>query len=312
MDQYSRAFFEMSLKLAFLTKKGAEYQDFFSTIMEKRHPADFMRVRPWGKVGDKKNDGYLGSRRMLFQCYAPSEMSASECVAKIKEDFQGALPHWQKHFDTWVFVHNSRDGLPPHVVEELLALRETHQPLNIIHWGPEDLLGEALQLSEASLASLLGTPPSQASMVKLSVVDLEPILDQIALQPPATDPDLRPVPATKLQHNLLSDHVGILLKAGMSRADVVSRYFRMQSDRLRRDRLAESFRSRYQALREQCIAPDDVFAELQRFAGGGQPASAARQCATLAVLAFFFEECDIFERPPDDDEPSSRSGGAAQ
>lgn len=36
---------------------------------------------------------------------------------------------------------------------------------------------------------------------------------------------------------------------------------------------------------------------LQRFAGGDQVSMPTRQAAILACLAFFFEECDIFERP---------------
>jgi hypothetical protein len=70
--------------------------------MEKRYPGDFITVRPWGNVGDRKNDGYLRSKRMLFQSYAPNDISAAECVAKIDDDFLGALPFWQKYFGAWI------------------------------------------------------------------------------------------------------------------------------------------------------------------------------------------------------------------
>src|SRR5580704_1274230 len=96
----------MAFRLRFVESTGDSFQDLFSTIMEMRFPADFVRVRPWGNVGDRKNDGYLRSRRQLFQCYAPREMARAKCLNKISEDFAGALPHWRAHFDQWIFTHN--------------------------------------------------------------------------------------------------------------------------------------------------------------------------------------------------------------
>ena len=42
------------------------------------------------------------------------------------------------------------------------------------------------------------------------------------------------------------------------------------------------------------LSPDQIFTELQTFAGGmdGTP---KHQAAVLAVMSYFFERCDIFE-----------------
>jgi hypothetical protein len=295
MDEITRCYYELRFKLAFLEKKGDEFQDFFSSIMEKRYPADFIRVRPWGASGDRKNDGYLKSQRLLFQCYAPNELKATEAIAKIDEDFKGALPYWKKHFDTWVFVHNSSSGLSPQVVDKLLALSKKHSPLNVVSWGFEELRQQAFKLAEGDLASLLGPAPSRQGLINLGLEDLVPVLDHISRLAPVAEPDLRPVPADKLQRNMLSDSAGILLRAGMSRADLVRKYFRLKPPL--QDQLAESFRTRYVELRNEGLTPDTIFAELQKFAGGHEVPSPNRQDAVLATLAFFFEECDIFERP---------------
>lgn len=295
MDPLVRAYYEASFRATFMERKGDAFQDLFSSVMEKRYPADFQRVRPWGKKGDRKNDGYLKSKRTLFQCYAPNELTASEAINKIKEDFNGALPHWKAHFDIWTFVHNSRSGLGPEVLDLLLALEKANPPVKLPHWGFEELRIEVMQLSEDSLASLMGPAPSRAEMIHLGLKDLAPVLDQIARLPPAADPDLRPVPPNKLQVNLLSDAVAVLLNAGMSRAPLVRSYFKLQP--ALQDQLAESFRTEYTRLRTEGGAPDDVFASLQRFAGGNVVRTPATQSAILATLAFFFEECDIFERP---------------
>jgi len=295
MDDLTRAFYEMKFELAFVYRKADEFQDFFSSIMEKRYPADFIRVRPWGKIGDRKNDGYLQSQRKLFQSYAPNEMDAAACVAKIREDFAGAFQYWKEHFDTWVFVHNSRGGLGPDVTRVLLDLGAT-LPITVTQWGFEELRQEVMALGETELASLLGPAPTRLGMVTLGLQDLAPVLDQIVRFPPASEPDLRPVPADKIQRNMLSPSVEALLKAGMSRANLVRKYFQLKPTL--QDQIAESFRMEYARLRKDS-APDSIFAGLQRFAGGALVPEPGTQNAILAVLAFFFEECDIFERPAD-------------
>jgi hypothetical protein len=295
LDRLTRAFYELMFENRFIKAKADEFQNLFSLIMEKGYPGDFIPVRPWGKVGDRKNDGYLRSKRILFQCYGPDEMKASECLTKIDEDFAGALPYWKEHFNTWVFVHNTR-SLGPDVTKKLLDLSAAHQKPTTTDWGFEALRQELFRLPEAEIASLLGPAPSQERMISLGLEELEPIIGHIARMAPPSDPDLRPVPADKLARNLLSPAAATLLTAGMTRADLLRDYFRLQP--LDRDRIAETFRSRYDEIRGRGAGPDEVLIELQRFAtGSNQIASASRQEAILAVLAYFFEECDIFERP---------------
>lgn len=295
MDEVTRSYYELTFKVSYMEKRGEEFQGFFSSIMEKKYPADFIRVRPWGKSGDRKNDGYLGSRRMLFQSYAPNEITAASCIEKIDEDFNGALPYWRQYFDAWTFVHNSREGLGPHVTDKILALRLAHSPLQVLSWGFEELRQEAMSLATSELASLLGPAPSLRGLIDLGLAELSPILDHISRLSLVPEPDLRPVPSDKLQRNLLSDSVAVLLKAGMSRADTLRRYFTLQP--MLQDKIAASLQTQYQTLKDKALSPDDIFAGLQRFAGGEVVPKPGHQEAVLATLAFFFEECDIFERP---------------
>ena len=70
MDETQQQYiYEKLFEVAFLRRKGDAFQDFFADIMERCYPGDFMRTRPWGKIGDRKNDGYLKSKRRLFQVY---------------------------------------------------------------------------------------------------------------------------------------------------------------------------------------------------------------------------------------------------
>jgi hypothetical protein len=65
------------------------------------------------------------------------------------------------------------------------------------------------------------------------------------------------------------------------------------------DNVAASFKREYEAYREVGMVPDLIFGKLQEFAGGSQRGTPRYEAAVLAVLAFLFEQCDIFESPPE-------------
>ena len=60
------AYYDQKFENTFLRAKGNEFQTFFDRLMSLAYKADFMACRPWGKSGDRKNDGFLKSERRLF------------------------------------------------------------------------------------------------------------------------------------------------------------------------------------------------------------------------------------------------------
>ena len=82
MDPLTREIYEMRLKAAFRERGEGEFEDLFASIMERCHPGDFQRSTPWGRSGDRKNDGYLRSERRLFQCRPAFENRAVAGLAR--------------------------------------------------------------------------------------------------------------------------------------------------------------------------------------------------------------------------------------
>jgi hypothetical protein len=299
VDRIARSYYESKFQIDFLKAKGDAFQTLFEQVMEKAHPEDFIPCRPWGKFGDRKNDGYLKSERTLFQVYAPNKMTAAAAIAKIEEDFAGALPYWQQYFDKWVFVHNAYDGLSPQIVAKLLELEQKHSPIKVTHWSLEELRQRFRRIDLDALQSWFGFAPTDAAKRSLSVEELESVLHHIAQSHPPKTELPRPVPTGKIEANGLSLNVAILLKAGMEKAELVEKFFDQWHDPLYGDRLAGTFRARYIELRDQSpeIGPDAIFHELHTWAGGTWASSTGLQVAVLAVLAFFFEQCEVFEAP---------------
>jgi len=290
------AYYEQKLEIEFLRAKGDTFQTFFERLMGLAYKADFMACRPWGKEGDRKNDGYLKSERRLFQVYAPNEMDAAKARTKITEDFEGAKQHWKNHFDSWVFVHNATDGLPPHVHRLLLEFEAANPGINLQPWCLEELRQVFRKLSDDDKASWFGPAPTEETKIRLGFEDLKIVLESIAALPVPSMTDVKDVPAGKIEANALSEAVAQLLKEGLIKSPLVEDFLSEWHDETLGERLAEAFKAEYRRLRDVYI-PNQIYAELQSWAGGDQRGSPEHELAVLTVIAYYFERCDIFEEP---------------
>jgi len=260
------------------------------------YKADFMPCRPWGNIGDRKNDGFLKSDRRLFQVYAPNEMEATKAITKIKEDFAGAKTHWSKHFDKWTFVHNATDGLPPHVQVLLLDFESANEGITLEPWGIEELRQIFRRLSSDDLATWLGPPITDETKTNLGYKDLQVVLESLTAKAAPLNVVVKDVPAGKIEANALSESASCLIKNGMAKAPLVSSFFADWHDETLGERLAVSFRAEYDRLRDS-MHPSRIFSELQAWVGGAQRGTPEHEMAVVTVLAYYFECCVIFEEP---------------
>lgn len=296
MDELQRSIYVDRFRLAFHTLKGTAFQDWFVRLAGHALGADFEEVRPYGPYGDLKCDGRRVSTRSVFQCYAPDAMKEADLIAKVDEDFHGARTHWGDDMQEWVFVHNDARGLPPNAVQHLDGLRKAHVPLNIATWSEPELLILAMGLDVSALQALFGPAASIAIVDRLAMADLVPIIEALQRQEPNPgDSPLTPPSPEKLDKNELSEESGLFLRIGRRKSGLVDTFFRKSPRPDLGERIAEAFRLRYAELKALDLPADTIFKHLQDYAGfNGEP---KRQGAALAVLAYFFDSCDIFEDP---------------
>lgn len=287
---------EIKFQLACAERPGDAYQELFAQIMERRDPS-FQRVRPWGNVGDRKNDGWSPERRTLFQCYAPSTMAMAKLEQKLDEDYDGAVAHWEDYFDTWIFVHDDLDGLAPAVAKKIADLNKKSESVTCRAWGYAELREEFALLDDTHRSAILGpalTPHDFLSVDASALVPLIAALGHMQADPAAA---VAPVPATKIEANDLSAEQIAFLKLGASRAPLVEHYlsnaFVLPSHV---DAIAEAVSSRYRSFRDEGTPPSLIFDLLLAWVTGG--AIDSKTVANgLAILAYFFERCHIFEIP---------------
>lgn len=297
IDHIQLLSYEKDFRIAFLESKGNAFQHLFEKIMSKVHRDDFITCRPWGKSGDKKNDGYLPSEKTIFQIYAPNELSANEAIKKIREDFDGAKKHWSVYFDKWIFVHNSQNGLGPQVIKVLQELQQENTNIKIGHWGYEEILEKFRQLNLQDLRSWFGPPLTMEANVNIGYEDLNAVLKHIDIVPATMASEINEVSKRKIEANLLSQAVADFLKIGMQKSPLVAQFFNDWRDPTYGEQVAQAFKNKYLSLRNERprIHPDEIFARIEVWAGGTTNITPRHKAAVLAVMAYLFDKCEIFE-----------------
>ena len=294
MDDTQRYAYGLKFENAFLRERGKAFENLFARIMAHAFPGDFQTVRPYGPKGDLKCDGFRSSDKTVFQSYAPDTMKAVALIAKIDQDFSGALAHWSTRMQRWELVHNDSRGLPAAAVQRITDLGHANPSIVLAVCSEAELRAIVMSLALHQLEDLFGAVPSARALEKLDFAALRPVLLAIQRREPDAEPPLVAPSAAKLERNALSQDAAGLLRQGRRREKLVEMFFDNWPSPDLGEEIAQAFRVRYLALKAVQLSPDEIFGELQAFTGGmtGEP---ARQGAVLAVLSYFFERCDIFE-----------------
>jgi hypothetical protein len=99
----------------------------------------------------------------------------------------------------------------------------------------------------------------------------------------------------KIGRNQISSSIEDLLKVGMLKSKLVEQYIQRQPDIDFGDRLKQGFVDKYSELKTKGMAGDELFLDLFEFASNST-ADFKKQAAALAILTYFFETCEVFEK----------------
>lgn len=150
-----------------------DFQRLFENVMKRARP-EFVQIRAYGSIGDRKTDGLFIAEGTVFQVYSPDTLTQAEVIKKIDEDLDGAVSHWGDDMKNWVFVYNVRRGLPPDIPKILLGKQKQYPQIAIDHLSSDGLWEIARGLSLQQRAEVLGAPSGYESMFLLPDTRLVP------------------------------------------------------------------------------------------------------------------------------------------
>src|ERR1035437_6460901 len=154
---------------------GDAFQEFFSAMMAKLHSDDFVRVRPFGSLGDKGCDGYLQSCGQVFQCYGALNGESARVqylITKMGTDYDSAAEKLAMLMKEWHMVHNLVEGLPIQAIEKLEEMRKADTARRFGFIGIEGFEQRIFSLAPEHIQDLLGMAASTADGLNMQVAEL--------------------------------------------------------------------------------------------------------------------------------------------
>ena len=124
----------------------------------KRARPEFIAIRPYGNIGDRKCDGLFFIDGVVFQVYSPDDLTQAELITKIEVDLEGAANHWKGTLKEWVFVYNVRRGLPPDIPAILKEQKKMYKKITLDHMSCDMLWEMARGLTLQQRSEVLGAP----------------------------------------------------------------------------------------------------------------------------------------------------------
>ncbi len=89
LDTHLRADARLAFRLKVHSFDGQAFEDLFVQVMQYKNP-NFRPVKPQGRFGDRKNDGFDQQRGAYYQVYAPEDLrkNPAAAVKKARQDFE--------------------------------------------------------------------------------------------------------------------------------------------------------------------------------------------------------------------------------
>jgi len=309
MDTHEKALARILFQLKIHTSDGQVFENLFTAIMARVYQ-DFLQVKPQGPIGDRKNDGYCKSKGIYFQVFAPENLSLSESEAmkKVKADFAGLKQYWNSFcaVKQFFFVMNDKyKGTFPTIEADLAEIKSKHNLEEAGSFLARHLEDALMGLKDDEIFSIVGFLPHPEKLQQLDYSVMNQVIGHVmAHKQRLTSVEILSAPDfdDKIKFNGLGREVAAMLTNGSFHAGLVEGYFSLNSDFAKQEvrnllnQMYQQAITKYSGVAGREVNKSDlVFFDL--LASIVPVETQAAQDASIVLMAFFFESCDIFEDP---------------
>lgn len=285
------------LKIKIHESNGQKFEDLFSSIMRYIEP-DFTQIKPWGNIGDRKNDGYIKSKGIYYQVFAPEDIKKSypDVVKKIETDFNGLKEQWDNINEFYFVLNDKYQGVHADS-EKLLDTIKDNNSLDeckfVLSKDLEDLL---FTLEADKIFTITGHIPDPSNLKSLDYDILNEILEHIKSVSLIQKREniVAPDWDEKIQFNSLGTVESTSLLNGFFQQSSLDKYLQNNSS-FSSSELQNRVNSMYLELRASHDNSTDIFWGLVNKISPKD--NADYQASAIVIMAKYFEACDIFEEP---------------
>lgn len=280
---------------------GQAFEDIFTATMSYFNK-DFQSIKPWGNIGDRKNDGYIKTECEYYQVYAPEDIRKSyvDAVNKIKTDFNGLIKQWSPVNKFYFVINDKYKGVNADCEQVINQIKGSYSLEDARILTAKDLEDRVFSLSEDQIYTVVGYLPDPGNLKNIDYSILNEVISYIMNLPidsekeySITLPDLD----EKIQFNNLSKITADYLYNGLMKVVYLEEYLSNNSDYVAdslRDKLSEIYKKQ-----RDNFNGDSLFWNIVNALS--PVAQQQYQSIVIIIMSKYFETCDIFEEPIKED-----------
>ncbi|NRT15900.1 hypothetical protein HNP99_002260 [Flavobacterium sp. 28A] len=294
------------LKNKFYEVDKQTYEDLFTKIMQNQD-SNFKQIKPQGRLGDGKCDGFNTKTGEYYQVYAPEELTGNEAVllSKMEASIIGLLSFWkEKGFEVKRFNYVVKDNYKnvyalTYTNAKLIAKKYQIECEVITCKDLEDIFMEFdLEEMESILGGMIPNPDNISNFeydVMNEVVNhLKERKSRNILEKIPSNPNFD----NKITFNSLSEVISEILNISQRQNYAINDFFQLNSKFIKED-LREIFTTLYEEgkelIPESETKNDEIFLYIVEKSIPNDKHNT--QDAIFVLMAYYFEYCDIFETP---------------
>lgn len=300
MNREEKAIARILFENMIFKANGQSFENLFTEIMTYAEP-NFRKIKAWGNIGDRKNDGYIENKGIYYQVYAPENIKNSypDVVKKINTDFKGLLEQWSPVNEFYFVVNDKFSGVNADAEQTLTALKSKYNLRESGFYTADDLSKKVFSFDDDIIQKIIGFLPNTDNLSNLDYSALNEVIGYIMKLPLIAKQEVvkRPDWNEKIEFNKLSSHSAELLNLGSINLGGLEKYLANQSP------LAEDLQKQMTGIYENIktnwskleFKGDNIFWEIINTCS---PKKENRyQMPVLTIMSKYFESCDIFEEP---------------
>lgn len=296
VNSQEKALARNQFKLKVHEANGQAFEDIFTAIMNCVE-SDFQSIKPWGNIGDRKNDGYIKSKGIFFQVFSPEEITKSyvNVVKKLNSDFKGLLNQWSPVNEFYFVVNDKYQGVNADCEQAIQAIKQKFGLRNAGFKTAPDLENLLFSLDEDQIFTIVGFLPDPAS-IQLDYSVLSEIISHLmSLSLPKTQDSsiIYPDWDKKVTFNDLATLEAKYLNDGFLQIGSLDEYLKNQSNFF-----ADEVKDKIREIYTECsksYSGSELFWEMVNMIS--TKSEAIFQSAGIVLISKYFETCDVFEEP---------------
>jgi len=275
---------------------GQKFEDIFSAIMRYAEP-DFQSIKPWGNIGDRKNDGYIKNKGIFYQVYSPEDIKTSypAVISKLKTDFNGLITQWTPVKEFYFVVNDKYKGINADSEKALEEIKKKNKLEESKFLTPKDLENILFLLDDDQIFSIIGFLPDPINLKTLDYSVINEIIKYISSKYLQNVDENIVVPewSEKIIFNHLDGLPHQYLNNGFFQVANLDEYLQNNSEFLS-DELKTRVRTVYLNLSTKFQGKELFWKVVNELI---PQRDSIYESHIIVIMSKYFETCDIFEEP---------------